>query len=109
MKRIFSLIFLSLLIVSATFAQDYSGEQGSMRMRHNQTSAGINISLWRNISTQRIDTTGSTWLNLGVFSSMNRLNGLGVNMLGSIVRKEVNGIQVAGLSNMVGGKCGVFK
>lgn len=104
MKRIFSLIFLSLLIVSATLAQDYSGEQGSMRMRHNQTSAGINISLWRNISTQRIDTTGSTWLNLGVFSSMNRLNGLGINMLGSIVRKEANGIQVAGLSNMVGGK-----
>lgn len=65
--------------------------------------AGINLSLWKNISTQRTDTVGSTWFNLGVFSSMNRLNGLGMNILSSVVGRDMNGVQLAGLSNMVGG------
>lgn len=56
-----------------------------------------------NISTQRTDTIGSTCFNLGVFSSMNRLNGLGMNILGSVTGRDVNGVQMAGLSNMVGG------
>jgi len=104
MKRILSLIFLSLLFVTTIPAQNHSGKQLTTRMRHKPVPTGINISLWKNISTQRIDTVGSTGFNLGVFSAMNRLNGLGANILGSIVSKEVNGIQMAGLSNIVGKK-----
>ena len=64
---------------------------------------GINISLWKNISTQRTDTIGSTCFNLGIFSSMNRLNGLGMNVLSGVVGRDMNGMQMAGISNMVGG------
>lgn len=66
-------------------------------------SAGINISLWKNISTQRTDTFSNTYFNLGFFSFMNRLNGLGVNILGSTTNKDVNGLQLSGLSNVVKG------
>ena len=55
----------------------------------------------------RTDTVGSTWLNLGVFSSMNRLNGLGVNILGAMVEKKMKGIQVAGITNINNSLSGV--
>ena len=64
---------------------------------------GINLSLWKNLSTQRTDTVGSTFFNLGIFSAMNRLNGLGVNVLGAVTGRDMNGIQISGISNMVGG------
>lgn len=73
---------------------------------HEQTMAGrYQYLLMENISTQRTDTIGSTCFNLGVFSSMNRLNGLGMNILGSVTGRDVNGVQMAGLSNMVGEAC----
>ncbi len=65
---------------------------------------GIDLSLWKNSSTQRNDSTGSTGFNLGLLSSMNRLKGVGVNLFGGIVRRDANGVQVAGLWNIVGGK-----
>ena len=109
---------MSLLFAGTAFAQEYNpgsvqpdtiqkSSKGTPREKHStQTDhgpVGVNISLWKNISTQRTDTVGSTCFNLGVFSSMNRLNGLGMNILGSVTGKDVNGIQMAGLSNMVGG------
>lgn len=102
MKHTLSLAFLSLLIAGTTFAQ----EAGQNRHRTPRTSHGmasINLSLWKDIATQHTDTLGSTCLNLGVFSSMNRLNGLGVNILGAATRRDVNGLQIAGISNMTGG------
>ena len=55
------------------------------------------------MSTQQTDTVGSTCLNIGLFSSMNRLNGLGINLLGGVVQRDMNGVQVTGLANLVGG------
>lgn len=49
------------------------------------------------------DTVGSTFFNLGIFSAMNRLNGLGVNVLGAVTGRDMNGVQISGISNMVGG------
>ncbi len=66
-------------------------------------STGICLSLWKNLSTQRNDTTRNTCVNLGAFSSLNRLNGIGVNVVGTVVRKDVNGVQVSGISNMASG------
>lgn len=82
---------------------DTKPAKASKQPRTDYGPAGINLSLWKNISTQRTDTVGSTWFNLGVFSSMNRLNGLGLNILGSVTGRDANGVQIAGLSNMVGG------
>lgn len=65
--------------------------------------AGINLSLWKRVSTQPNDSVGSTLLNIGIYSSMNRLNGVGVNLLGGAVRNSMNGIQMGGLFNVVGG------
>lgn len=112
MKRIFLLILLSLLFAGEIYSQN--NIQSSIKERHNhppkqrvpQTDhgpVGINISLWKNISTQRTDTIGSTCFNLGIFSSMNRLNGLGMNVLSGVVGRDMNGMQMAGISNMVGG------
>ena len=62
----------------------------------------VDLSLWKNISTWRNDTVGSACLNLGVFSNMNNLAGVGINMLGSVVRNDACGLQVAGLWNLTG-------
>lgn len=97
MKRIFSLICLSLLSAGTIYAQP--GKQQSA----GKEKTGINLSLWKNIATQRTDTVGSTCFNLGIFSAMNRLNGLGVNALGAFVGRDMNGVQVSGISNMAGG------
>lgn len=118
MKRIFSLFLLSLFFAGAAFSQENrssapndtvrksSGNTPRKQQRTPRTDhgpIGINLSLWKNISTQRTDTVGSTCFNLGIFSSMNRLDGLGANVLGSVVGRDANGLQTAGLSNMVGG------
>lgn len=64
---------------------------------------GINLSLWKNIATQRTDSVGSTLFNLGIFSSMNRVNGAGINVLGAVTLRDMNGVQIAGITNTVGG------
>ena len=37
-------------------------------------SAGINISIWKDICTQPHDSTQTTYVNIGLLSTMNRLN-----------------------------------
>ena len=89
MKRNLSLLLVSLLFAGTALAQEHnpgsvqpdtiqkSSEKSFRKQRSPRTDhgpVGINISLWKNISTQRTDTIGSTCFNLGVFSSMNRLN-----------------------------------
>lgn len=66
-------------------------------------SGGINLSLWKKASTQPADSTQTTYLNLGLFSAMNRLNGLGINAFGSVVHRNMNGVQLSGLANLTGG------
>lgn len=87
--------FLFLLLLSAGSVQAQSDK------RQNRT--GINLSLWKNLATQRTDMVGSTFLNIGAFSALNRLNGPGVNVLGAGVNRDVNGAQLAGIFNTVGG------
>lgn len=65
---------------------------------------GINLSLWKNVATQRSDTVGTTWLNIGLCSDMNRLDGIGVNVLGSSVRRSMKGMHLAGIASMTGGE-----
>ena len=98
MKKIyFSTLFMSLLMAGTLFAQPQPS------ISNIRKPIGINLSLWKRISTQPNDTTRSTFLNIGLFSSMNNLNGLGTNVIGSITRHNVCGLQVAGFSNMTGG------
>ena len=66
-------------------------------------SAGINISIWKDICTQPHDSTQTTYINIGLLSTMNRLNGVGINALGSVVHGDMNGIQITGLANLAGG------
>lgn len=94
-------IILSLLSLAGIFSVNTASAQ--VHPQDSIGGTGVNLSLWKNLSTQRTDSVGSTWLNLGIFSSMNRLNGPGVNILASVTGKDANGLQVAGLSNMVGG------
>lgn len=101
MKHFFSFLILLLFVTGTNFAQENKQKQHAPRTDHGPL--GINLSLWKNISTQRTDTVGSTCFNLGIFSSMNRLDGLGINVLGGVVGRDVNGIQLGGLSNVVGG------
>ena len=49
--------------------------------------SGINLSVWPGLSTQRLDTIrGNTLLNIGLNSRMNRLSGIGVNVLGATTK-----------------------
>ncbi|WP_294619782.1 hypothetical protein [uncultured Bacteroides sp.] len=100
MRGICLFICLSLLLAGTVHAQ--TGKQQGTRQPEIQRT-GINLSLWKNLATQRTDTVGNTAFNLGVFSAMNRLNGLGVNMLASVTGRDMNGMQLSGISNMVGG------
>lgn len=118
MKLVYTLTFLSLFFAGTGFAQNTNPKSASQKAnrelsqnsvvtqrqrKHNkQASTGINLSLWKDVSTQKTDTAGSTFLNLGLFSSLNQLNGLGVNLLSGVVGKNANGIQLAGLANVVG-------
>lgn len=92
MKRRIAYIFFLNLFFFNVLAQQNIQKEGN----------GVNLSLWKNVATQRTDTVGSTWLNIGIFSAMNRVNGLSVNVLSSSVRQNTNGIQIAGISNIVG-------
>ena len=65
-------------------------------------SAGINLSIWKGISTQPADSTQTTYFNIGFQSTMNRLNGLGMNVLVGAIHKDMNGVQISGIANMVG-------
>lgn len=87
----------SLLLAGTLFAQ-------SKPQTKRQESAGVNLSLWKNIATQRNDTVGRTILNIGLFSAMNRLTGVGVNAIGAVTKRDAVGLQVAGISHIVGGK-----
>lgn len=66
-------------------------------------SAGINLSLWKDICTQPYDSTQTTYVNLGLLSTLNRLNGVGINALGSVIHGDMNGVQITGLANLAGG------
>lgn len=66
-------------------------------------SAGINLSLWKSAATQPMDSTQTTYINIGLLSSMNRLSGVGINALGSVVQRDMNGVQITGLANLAGG------
>lgn len=66
-------------------------------------SGGINLSIWKGICTQPYDSTQTTHVNIGLLSVMNRLDGVGVNVLGSTVHNNMNGVQIAGLANLTGG------
>lgn len=89
---------MSLLTAGTLFAQSPIRRTVSSPLK----PIGINLSLWKGISTQADDSIGSSAFNLGIFSSQNNLTGLGINILGSNTRRDAKGIQLAGLSNSVG-------
>ena len=64
----------------------------------------VNLSLWHPLDTQRSDSTRYSWLNVGLYSGMHSLQGLGVNVLASSVKRDAKGLQVSGFSNVVGRK-----
>lgn len=92
-----SLSICSLLLAGSIFSQTTT----TPPIAHSKP--GINISLWKNISTQHDDTTRNTIFNLGLYSSINRLNGLGINILGTTIRQEANGMAVSGIFNVAQG------
>ena len=65
-------------------------------------SAGINLSLWKKIATQPIDSLQTTYFNIGLQSTMNRLNGVSINLLPGVVHQHMNGVQLSAISNLVG-------
>lgn len=65
-------------------------------------SAGINLSLWNKISTQPYNENQRTYINLGIQSKQNKLDGVSINLLGSHTLQNVKGIQLAGLSTISG-------
>ena len=77
MKRIFSFICLSLLLAGTVVYAQTDKLRPARKER-----AGINLSLWKNLATQRTDTVGSTFLNLGIFSAMNRPERFGSKRIG---------------------------
>lgn len=91
MKRIILILGLSFL-TGGLFAQKSTSKK----------TVGVDLSLWPKASTQRNDSVGSTCLNIGLFSVVNNLYGVGVNAFSSIARKDVAGVQLSGITNIAG-------
>lgn len=69
---------------------------------------GINLSLWKGLSTQRADTVRSTLLNVGIASVVGNLHGLGINALGGVTINNAYGLQLAGITQVAGDSmCGL--
>lgn len=64
---------------------------------------GINLSIWKGLGTQPADSTQTTYVNIGFQSTMNRLNGFGINAISGVTRKNMNGVQLSGLASVVAG------
>ena len=90
------------LFIAVTLSAENAMSPVAPQESPKDTSSGINFSLWKNVATQPTLTTGYTWLNVGALSSMNRLKGFGLNILGATVRTNMSGVQIGGISNMVG-------
>ena len=71
--------------------------------RHRTRVRASNLSFWKDICTQPYDSTQTTYVNLGLLSTLNRLNGVGINALGSVIHGDMNGVQITGLANLAGG------
>ena len=100
-KLVLIFIGLFLSLTGTIFSQ--TSYVRSVEQKVNQKKpVGIDLSLWRKISTQTNDSIGSACLNVGVFSTMNNLIGVGFNVLGSIVQHDVHGLQIAGIWNLTG-------
>lgn len=100
MKRTTLFITILLSLIAGTVSAQKDNAAPTKKQRE---PVGINLSLWKNISTQPTDTVGSTCFNLGIFSSMNRLSGVGLNVLGAVTMRDMNGAQFSGIVNIVGG------
>lgn len=66
-------------------------------------SSGHQPLFWKDICTQPYDSTQTTYVNIGLLSTLNRLNGVGINALGSVIHGDMNGVQITGLANLAGG------
>lgn len=93
--QLYLCITLFLLLTGRAFSQQTSHCQNTA------SPIGINLSLWKKIATQPNDTIGQTVFNLGMVSTMNQLNGIGLNILGSKVKRNANGLQVSGITQIV--------
>lgn len=102
MRRSFSSI-IALLTIAGTLSAQTTNNESTQTSKKDKEPVGINLSLWKNMSTQQTDTVGTTCFNLGLFSSMNRLSGVGINLLGGVIYRDMNGVQITGLANLVGG------
>lgn len=92
-----------LLLTTETLSAQTTDNTSTKTTKKDKEPAGINLSLWKKVATQRNDSVGSTFFNLGIFSSMNRLNGVGINVVGATTRRNMNGVQTSGIFNIVGG------
>lgn len=99
MKKIGFVIFWSFVLCLLP-----TGRAGAQhRPADEKGKTGINLSLWKGISTQRNDSVGQTVLNIGIVSTQNRLNGIGVNLLGALTRRDANGMMLSGIAQIVPG------
>lgn len=93
--QLYLCITLFLLLTGRAFSQQ------SNHCQNTASPIGINLSLWKKIATQPNDIIGQTVFNLGMVSTMNQLNGIGLNILGSKVKRNANGLQVSGITQIV--------
>lgn len=70
-----------------------------LAQKKNRLKKGPNISV--NISAKK-DNTRNTYLNLGLLTHIYRMQGVGINVLSSVVQSDMAGFQVSGLASITG-------
>ena len=66
-------------------------------------SAGINLSLWKNIATQPTDSLQQTFFNLGSVSIPANQYALSSNLIANTTYNNICGVQAQGIANTLKG------
>lgn len=81
-----------LLIISGTAAPAFSQKANKKK---------VNASL--NIGKKMNDSTQVSYVNLGFLTHIHQLEGAGINVISSMVKDRVSGLQASGIANISGG------
>lgn len=76
-----------------------TGLTTSAQQRESRLKKGPNISL--NIQGKK-DSVRTTYVNVGLLTNIQRLRGVGINIVSSVVQRDMTGFQVSGLASITG-------
>lgn len=89
--------FLRILSISLFF---YGSSHQTVTAQQVKKKRTANISI--NIQAPLKDSLRTSYFNVGLLTNINKLSGLGINAISSVVKTNLSGLQISGLANITG-------